>query len=276
MQPEQWQAFKHFTLEQLPQLQEWVTHLDLIKKCPKGFKKEREFLLFLEKQLSVYHQYGVMSCENIQAVFSWYEPAKLDEIDQAFALKEQVREMRINGVRYVNDSMMSEEIFEKSVYLLAKDLSSLPALHKQALKPDTLQARLQKEPLTIRFMRDGELATWAKYVSESDEILIKQSAQVDNPAYGHAPYIVRHELGHRYEHVYGLPKRYRDSEHYTTKYSQTDSLAASECFAECFAISSLAERYPQYAKQSESLLGHLREQYREIHQRYRVESTCAL
>jgi hypothetical protein len=86
--------------------------------------------------------------------------------------------------------------------------------------------------------RDFRGTSSGKYRQSSDTLYVKTTPAVmkRGDGYGGFDYILIHELGHRYEALNPLPLDFDRPEWWTSRYSQTDSMAGSESFAELFAI----------------------------------------
>jgi hypothetical protein len=107
--------------------------------------------------------------------------------------------------------------------------------------------------IKIVFKSASDTKAKATYKSELDELWIRNSPDTlklfDKEIYGWIPYIIIHELGHRYEHKIDSPKWFNSS-YITSKYSMSAGFADEEKFAECFAISffgdSISPDYPKW------------------------------
>jgi hypothetical protein len=211
----------------------WIERFPKSGRAPKGKKKEFGQLKFLIHQAESYKKYGLLSWDNISNTLSW---TSKEEFEKLF-LKDRVEEIKIGNVTYLNTSPLAEKTFEKKSKAIAKLLKSFKGFHKKALQ----------KSFKVVFKSSTQMRPRAKYKSQLDEIWVRHNAKVDNELYGHLLYIIVHELGHRYEKFHGLPNGWRDT--YTTDYSRKQAFAASEAFAELFAISHWPNQYKQYEEQ---------------------------
>ncbi len=86
--------------------------------------------------------------------------------------------------------------------------------------------------------RDFRGTASGKYRQSEDMLYVRTTPAVlkRGDGYGSFDYVLIHELGHRYDAKNPPPVDFDRPEWWTSKYSQTDSLAGSESFAELFAI----------------------------------------
>jgi hypothetical protein len=94
--------------------------------------------------------------------------------------------------------------------------------------------------------RDFRGTASGKYRQSEDMLYVRTTPAVlkRGEGYGGFDYILIHELGHRYDAKNPPPVNFDRPEWWTSKYSQTDSLAGSESFAELFAIGHYNMRGP--------------------------------
>ena len=223
---------------------EWISYFPKSGRAPAGEKKLFDTIKFLHRQLDMYREHGLKSA-NIDAALGWWEDnGEMDRIADVFFAKKtkaRVEEIKHKKVTFKNRSGLGEAAFKSTVKQVAKFLDSLDGFHAQTIK----------KPLEIHFKYAKDISAKAQYKTLDDAIWIKAGSKADNELYGHLLYIVLHELGHRYEHHFGKPRDFRDSEFYTTKYSRTDGFGGSECFAEIFALSHWPDKYEEYAAKIE-------------------------
>jgi len=212
----------------------WMEQFPSSGRSPKGRKKEFGFLQFLQHQATMYKKHGILSWDNINAIFS--HNISKEEFEKLFA-KDRVEELKIGNVTYLNTSSLAEDAFIQKAKKIDKLLSSLKGFHKKAAS----------KPFKIIFKSSQQIKPRAKYRTQTDEIWVRHNAKADNELYGHLLYIIIHELGHRYEKFYGFPQGWKET--YTTKYSRTQGINGSEAFAELFALSHWHNQYKEYDQQ---------------------------
>lgn len=211
----------------------WIEKFPKSGRSPKGKKKEFNLLQFLIHQATTYKKYGLLSWDNINNTLSHVSK---EEFEKLF-LKDKIEEIKIGNITYLNTSPLAEKSFEQKAKAIDKLLKSLKGFHKKAIF----------KSFKIIFKSSTQMKPRAKYKSQLDEIWVRHNAKVDNELYGHLLYIIVHELGHRYEKFHGLPSGWRDT--YTTDYSRKIGFAASEAFAELFALSHWPKQYKEYERQ---------------------------
>ncbi len=139
-------------------------------------------------------------------------------------------QIEIGGNQYLNRAGLDAATLEKYANRLEALFATLTGWRAKALKGG----------LKVAFAstRDFRGTASGKYRQEQDTLLVKTTPAVlkRGDGYGGFDYILIHELGHRYADHNPLPVDFDRPEWWTSRYSQTDSLAGSESFAELFAI----------------------------------------
>ena len=218
---------------------EWIAYFPKSGRSPTGEKKLFDNIKFLHRQADLYRETGLISA-NVDSMLSWWEDdGEMDRIADVFFAKKKkprVEVIKHDRITFKNRSGMGEATFKNTVKQITKFLDDLDGFHAKTLK----------KPLEIHFKYAKDVKAKAVYKGLEDEIWIKSGHKADNELYGHLLYIILHELGHRYEYLFGLPDDFSDSQFYTTKYSHADSMGGSECFAEIFAISHWPKKYDEY------------------------------
>jgi hypothetical protein len=238
-------SFLKFKPEQINDFIKWIDMFPTSGKAPSGLKKDFESIKHLKQMANNYKEYGLVS-GNISATFSWWKEDDIDRIVDAFfnTKTERIDNFNIGNLFFINDSSMAGVRFKETAIKIAKFLQRFDGFHKKSLVGK----------LEIHFKSSKFLRSKAKYVSNKDQIWIKEgnSRDVDTENYASLLYIIAHELGHRFEQKSNVPSSFKDEDFYTTKYSKTDSMAGSESFAEIFAISFFGQsKYPQFSDQIE-------------------------
>lgn len=237
------QSFLKFKNNQIEDFVNWIDQFPVSGKAPSGMKKEFEIIKFLKQQADVYKNYNMIS-PNIAASFSYWSADDIDNIVDAFfnSKTERLDSISFGNMLFVNDSSMSASRFKDTSNKISKFLKRFTGFHKNALSGK----------LEIHFKSSKFLKSKAKYISDKDQIWIKETnaRDVNTEEYASLLYIIAHELGHRFERKSNVPSGFSDADFYTTKYSRTDSMAGSESFAEIFAISFFgSSKYPQFSNQ---------------------------
>lgn len=141
------------------------------------------------------------------------------------------------GLRYINQSSISQEKFENAIKDINSFISELKGYHKKVLKK-----------LTIRFVDSKDLKSVAKYLTDEDVLLINpKKVGKTKEEYGSLRYVFLHELGHRFLKMFPQKWDYKDNKWVTTKYSGIDSFTDEEKFAELFAISHWKNKYKEFS-----------------------------
>lgn len=232
----------NFTNDKITDFVKWIDQFPSSGKAPAGMKKDFEDIKWLKKSADTYKEYKIVP-QPIGATFSRWDESYIDRLVDAFfnTKTERTSNITIGNLFFVNESAMASSRFKETSAKIAKFLQRFDGFHKKALVGK----------LEIYFTSSNAFRAKAIYRSTTDKIMIKESnaREVDTEAYGYLLYILVHELGHRFEFKSKVPLSFRDEDFYTTKYSQTDSMFGSECFAEIFAISFFGEsKYPQFAE----------------------------
>lgn len=218
---------------------EWIAYFPKSGRAPSGEKKLFDNIKFMHRQADVYRETGLKT-DNIKNMLSWWDDeGEMDRIADVFFAKKTKARLEVikhKKLTFKNRSGMGEATFKKTVKQITDFLDDLDGFHAKTLK----------KPLEIHFKYAKELSAKAVYKGLDDEIWVKAGHKADNELYGHLLYIILHELGHRYEYLFGLPADFYESQFYTTKYSHADSMGGSECFAEIFAISHWPKKYDEH------------------------------
>lgn len=239
-------------------VEDFLSNFSFSGKSPKGFKKEFESLKLLKKSVDLNKEYGnTFGVDNIRATFSRWNEEDLKRIVRAFVGKGNTQNVVKQGnLEFYNHSSMGEKRFLESSKVITKLLGRFKGSHKKALTGK----------LVIRFQPAKEMKAKATYKTDKDEIWIKDSPKVSallkKELYGWLPYIIVHELGHRYEKKKGHPSWYDRRDFITTKYSKQEHfLSGGEDFAEVFALSFFGKGvHPDY-KQWESKVESFKDQF---------------
>lgn len=149
-----------------------------------------------------------------------------------------ITEMKLSHATYFNESNMAQPVFLKSSKEIDGLLGKLKNFHKKVIQ----------KPLVIKFKRKDDLRSKAVYKQSLDEIWIRGDYRPqNNQKYGSVPYVIIHELGHRYLKLFRVNFDYDSPEWITTPYSKVDSMTGEEKFAELFALSFFNySRFPEY------------------------------
>lgn len=225
-------------------VEDFLTFIDCFPKSgkvPRGMKKDKTFIDALHNAAQVYRDYKAVPMI-IQSIFSQYTEEDIDKIVDSFIKDNNIETILKGKVTFINESSMSQKRFIETADMLFTELCKLQGFHKKSLI----------KPISVIFKKASIFRSKALYKSDLDEIWIKGSANVGKgTSYGSIPYILWHELGHRYEHQNKLPDEFESSKFYTTHYSRADSFSGSEAFAEMFAISHDENSYPEFKEKIE-------------------------
>lgn len=237
------ETFENFSNESLDELKDWINTLNLKGKTPRGQKKNKENLVFIQNQLELNEMFGDSSLcfNNIMATISRFTYEDIEEINEKFSDRNKGI-FKTKNIEVVNNSSMSEKAFKEFALEISKMINSVGALHKP----------VSRDGVKIVVVNKSEQKAPGKYKSNLDEIWVHPNLKVDNELYGNGKFIVMHELGHKYEYMYGLPSDFDDRRFETTDYSKVIvDFGGSESFAEIFAVSNWKENYPNYNSQIE-------------------------
>lgn len=153
---------------------------------------------------------------------------RLDDLERHFSrLKSDVPDqIKIGKNVYINEVGFKLKVLQKHAKSLEAIWSSLKGWRKSALKGG----------LTVIFARSESFKGTAggKYRRASDEMLVRATTKTlkyADDTYGSLPYVLVHELAHRYESKVGVDRDFGEG-WYTTRYSINDG----ETFAELFAL----------------------------------------
>lgn len=138
--------------------------------------------------------------------------------------------IELGGNTYLNQAGLDTPTLEKYAKRLESLFSTLTGWRAQALKGGFKVA--------FASPRDFRGTASGKYRQSEDTLYVRTTPAVmkRGDGYGGFDYILIHELGHRYDAKNHVPVDFDRPEWWTSKYSQTESLAGSESFAELFAI----------------------------------------
>lgn len=216
----------------------FLSHFPKGGRAPAGLKKEKQTIDFMIKQMDLIDEYGKagedMAKTNIINSISWWDKDTIDRIVDGYfkSGKKKLTKLKHGNITYHNESAMAEKRFKKTADVITSLLKRFKGEHKKALRGE----------LIVRFKSKSEMRSKAVYKSILDEIWILDSPKVskllDKELYGWLPYVIVHELGHRYEKFIGHPNWYDRNRFITTSYSKQEHVAGGgEDFAECFALS---------------------------------------
>lgn len=234
-------SFLNFKDSQINDFVDWINKFPTSGRAPKGKTKEFERIKEFKKYAETYKEYGLIPL-SIKSSFSWLNEDYIDTLVDMFFSSgpERIDSIQMGNYKFVNDSLMSASRFKETSKQIANFLNRFTGFHKKALNGN----------LEIHFKSSKAMKSKAVYKGEYDQIWIRESNSRDvaTDEYASLLYIIVHELAHRVERKFGLPKSFRDEDFYTTRYSRVDSLGGSECFAEIFAISFFGKgKYPQFS-----------------------------
>ncbi len=248
--------FKYYLLDYSPskevhaKILGWLESLKLSKRVPKEFQLEVSFLkdifttLSDERVLNIlnnpfrrFHDEQVEELEyNISRLG---DLAKIVQLHTLFSPKsKETVTLKLDGVTFRNEAGLTGAKFKKASELLVAFLNTLKKPHSTTLKG-----------LKIILVRKDKSTSPAMYKRDKDVVYIRPDRLLlTNEEYGSLPYVLLHELGHRYENKNKLKSKQdtADSIWNTTPYSLTDSLSGSEKFAELFAMSHWPKKYTKY------------------------------
>ena len=226
-------------------LKAWLSGFNLTGRAPKGKKKEFQRLQDLYRDVKLWDETKMIS-PNIGALASWLKPADIETYKGMRAKKKVTTEIKNGNLTFINESPLGESRFKTIAADVTKLLGRLKGFHKKALRSG----------LTVVIKPTSEFRAKAKYKTDKDEIWIGSSPKVTKllgkELYGWVPYIIIHELGHRYERFVGHPTGYDRNRFITTPYSRQEHvMSGGEDFAELFALSffgsKISSDFPRYA-----------------------------
>lgn len=242
----------------LDEVATWISKLSIPNKTPIGINKldftlMKEIKKLTQEFLSAKQNAIAPVIPMIKQEFGFKILGKLDmvrmtkdEIEQAFLGNDDSKETIIKKkyATYYKQGSFAYSTFLKSIEDLELFLSELKSPHNKVL-----------EDLEIHFVDSKDLKSIANYSSQYDFLRINPK-KVGNTTedYGSLPYVVLHELGHRYLNRYIQNWDYDNRKWITTKYSETDSFSGEEKFAELFALSHWPRKYPEYKNQIKMFL----------------------
>jgi len=211
---------------------DWISNFNTTGKAPRGFKDLFDRIKYLKDSVKFYKDYNKLP-QPVYATFYYWKEKDIDSIvDNIFSKKDAantVSELKLKSATFVNESLMAEKRFKETANIIDNLLSRLSGFHKKALVGD----------LVVRFVKADKLRAKAAYKSQLDEIWISETytREVNSTKYASLPYIIIHELGHRFEYKVKVPSWFVYSQWATTKYSTADTMHDGEQFAEVFALS---------------------------------------
>lgn len=233
-------------------LQAWLDTLNFTAgRAPAGTKKLIGYLQFIQKHLDkllkpppkgyIADNWPAIrdySRQQIKTTFGWWKPADIAAIETKLKKKTgEVNELRLKNAVYVNRSNFSFTRFKEAAQKVDAILSKLKGFHKKAVTA---------KPLIVALVKKSEIKAKAKYKGNDDLILIRPDTLASGDDYGSLPYVILHELGHRYEKFVRIGRAFTDSGWLTTPYSGRENMMGDEKFAELFALSNWPSKYPQY------------------------------
>ncbi len=139
-------------------------------------------------------------------------------------------ELKIGANVYFNKAGLNEETLKKYAMRMEQLLGSLTGWRAKALKGGV--------KIAFASPRDFRGTASGKYRQTEDTLYVRTTPSVlkRSEGYGSFDYVIVHELGHRYERYNPLPEDFDKPHWWTSKYSRTEGMGASESFAELFAI----------------------------------------
>lgn len=141
------------------------------------------------------------------------------------------KEMTVGNVTYVNRAGVTEPNLRKYAKRLGALFFSLQGWRAKAVKGNFR--------VVLASPKDFQGTAGGKYRQSEDALYVRTTPAVlkRGSGYGSFDYIVVHELGHRYDKVYGSGFDFDRQEWWTTPYSRKDGFGGlSESFAELFAL----------------------------------------
>lgn len=140
------------------------------------------------------------------------------------------KNLAVGGVTYINQAGLIESGLKTYVSRLDPIIGKLKGWRAKAAKGG-LKVVLAS-PKEFRGTSGG------KYKESEDALYIRTTPAVlkRGSGYGSFEYILVHELGHRYEKLYGRGYDFDRPEWWTTPYSRKEGFGLSEAFAELFAL----------------------------------------
>ena len=231
--------------EDMKLLDTFISALTIGGRSPAGLKKEYEKLKYFKQWIETWKKQGWIP-QPVGASLSYWDEDYINLIldNFAFSNRKKVKDnIVIDNNTYLNESSLSESKFLNLTKIISELLNRLDGEYKKALKGG----------IKIIFKPSTEMKSKAVYKSDKDELWIRNSPDTlklfDKELYGWVPYIIVHELGHRYDKFEGVPKWFNRS-FITSKYSSQAGFGDEEVFAECFAISffgdSVSPEYPKW------------------------------
>jgi len=234
-------TMKQFLTEKDEDFNAWISSLNIPKRKPRSINKtEHDVMLGLFDLVQQYNS-TIFPKEkkfleaSIKVRKSYLRLSK-EELNQVYGSNTQKNIIKKPIGTYIKFDTSSYKNFLNNVDTVENFLKTLKGYHKKALKN-----------VKIKFVSSSDMKSAAKYRGSEDLLMINVSKMGNTKEeYGSLPYVVLHELGHRYE-KYNPQKWNTDSQEWiTTKYSMVDTFTGGEKFPELFALSNWKSKYPEY------------------------------
>lgn len=230
-------------------LKSYLSGLDLkAGRAPAGMSKAYQDAKFLERQLGMFKTFyredptiASSLTGNIKATVKAMGEDSLWALASKSAQK-GASTLALENATYLNESILGEKSFSSYAGEIDEILGSLTGFHEDALGG-----------LRVIFVKKEQSKSAAKYKGDIDAVLIRPDKVAKGTAYGSFPYVVIHELGHRYLAKHDVNFNYSSSEWITTDYSKVDSWSDEEKFAELFALSHFNYEYPPFDGYAEKI-----------------------
>lgn len=220
-----------YDVEEAKKLAVWLNDNFRFKspKTPRGQKQLKEQMDKLWWSLA---HGGLVHRSSVQ--FTWDEiKPKVSDLVKYFSNEGMAvvsDKIEMGGNTYFNRAGLDNATLEKFAKRLEALFSTVTGWRSKALRGG----------LKVAFAspRDFRGTASGKYRQSEDTLYVRTTPAIlkRGEGYGSLDYILIHELGHRYQALNPLPIDFDRPEWWTSKYSQTESLAGSEAFAELFAI----------------------------------------
>lgn len=228
LDPTDRKSFVDWFAQQYPQV--------MMATTPRGgkqVKQEADWLIRLLRgpadEPGIWYKWSVTSAD-VLARWSRLEPL-VDDLDRLFGGSNVPVQFQGVHALYLNPKGLASATFNQLVTMMDQLFGSITGWRARAL-----------DGLKVAFVgpQDMRGTSAGKYQSSTDTLMVKATPAVlarRSGQYGSPDYILVHELGHRYDRLFGTGGQNFDrNPWYTTEYSRSESLGGSESFAELFAL----------------------------------------
>jgi hypothetical protein len=220
---------------EVKEFRKWISeNFKLTGRVPAEAKRARDELERFWRFLEHAEGHGLMpGVFAISFAESWHHlKPYLPTIVQSLSTesgKVIVFEKKVGSNTFVNMVGASESRFDSMISAIETVFGGLSGWRKKAVDGGVR--------VVFAGPKDFPGTASGKYRSDKDELWIRATpgGRIDKGGngYGGLPYVITHELGHRYERKHHQPFDFDTSGWYTTPYSHKDG----EAFAELFALS---------------------------------------